>query len=606
METVMARAWKHLVSFIALVVLLLSAKADDQQKPLLKQPVAVVDPQRVFLQKQGYVAVPLLQDEKGGCFTVGCKSGAKTFRFGLDTGAENSSLDISLVKKLGLKQRNDIRTAGIDGIQKGVEVTIRELSIGDFDSRATVNTLVLNAFDYTALNADRDQRKLPRCDGNIGHSALWYSAAVIDYSTRTLYLRTPLDNLWPKIEGQWVAVNGQENGRKRQIDPKTAPRLEFKNRCFHLTDGANTYTFGLHVKPEKDHYALVFFDQANEFAKQLEYKTGGLLKVSGNQLSICIALDPAKGMPDDFKAPADSGRLFLEFRREKVVDRPAATADPLRTMLEKKGYVALPLKQEDEHGNCFIVEGKSGTETFPLLLDTGAEFSALDMSLVKKLGLKPKREITGVGTKGTLDGVEVVLRGLSIGSFDSRTTTDLFAVAAFDFTAMNTARTEHRKLRPIKGLLGHSTLEFYSAVIDYSTRTLYLRSPLSGLWPEIEGRWIATSGQKDGREVQLDPKTPARVEFKDRQIHLSDGKVSHKFGLHAKAKKDRYTLYFFDPEQELAEELNYQAGALLKVSGDKLTLCLCTDPEKAKGKLPEEFKAPADSGYVLMEFRREK
>jgi hypothetical protein len=42
------------------------------------------------------------------------------------------------------------------------------------------------------------------------------------------------------------------------------------------------------------------------------------------------------------------------------------------------------------------------------------------------------------------------------------------------------------------------------------------------------------------------------------------------------------------------------------VAGDKLTVCLAFDPAKAKGKLPVDFKAPAGSGHVLLEFRREK
>jgi len=54
--------------------------------------------------------------------------------------------------------------------------------------------------------------------------------------------------------------------------------------------------------------------------------------------------------------------------------------------------------------------------------------------------------------------------------------------------------------------------------------------------------------------------------------------------------------------------LKYEAGGLLKVSGDKLTVCLCLNPLKAKkGKeFPDDFKPPVGSGYQLMEFRREK
>ena len=370
------------------------------------------------------------------------------------------------------------------------------------------------------------------------------------------------------------------------------------------------YAFGLHVKPEVDRYTLVFFDPEKELAEELlKYDAGGLLKVSGDKLTVCLCLDPSKGkkgeeFPDDFKAGTDSGHLLLEFQREKVAGRPVAAADPLRAMLEKKGYVAVPLTAE-EGGVGFIVECKRGTETLRLLIDTGAEVSALDMSLVKKLSLKPKRKVTGVGIGGEQDGVEVSLRGLSIGDFDTRTTANAIPFAALDFTAINTALVQHRKLRPIDGLLGHIDLRDYSAVIDYSTQTLYLRRPSDVMWPEIEGRWVATGGQEDGGERKIDPKAPPRLEFEERLFDLTYGTKLYRFGLHVKPGKDHYTIGLFDPWKQFDGELDYRAGGLLKVTGDKLTVCLALDPTKAKA-MPGEFKAAANSGFLLLEFRREK
>lgn len=396
----------------------------------------------------------------------------------LDTGAADSSLDLGLVKKLGLKHEGEVNGVGIEGSRKGVKVSLCGLSIGGYDARATVDSLSVSAFDFTFTNTDRKRSKLPRIDGLLGNSTLRANFAVIDYQTRTLYLRRPL---------------------------------------------------------------------------------------------ACSSIP---------------------------------VTDPLRTMLEKKGYVAVRLVQE-EYGH-FVAECKCGSEAFRLHLDTGAEFSALDMRLVKKLGLKPQGAATGVGIGGTLEGVKVSLRGLSIGDFDMRTTTESLNVVGFDFTDVNTVLVQHLKLRPVDGVLGNSDLELCSAVIDYPTRTLYLRTPLKGLWPSIEGKWVAIAGQQEGRDVHLDPAAPVRLEFKDRQFHLSDGTTTHKFGLHVQPGKDRYTLFFFDPEQELDEKLNYQTYGLVKVAGDKLTLCLCLDPAKTKGKLPDDFKAPAGSGHLLFEFRREK
>jgi len=312
-------AWK----FVALLVayaLLVSAHAGDQTKPIADaKPAAVADPLRQMMEKKGYVAVPLKQAEEDGTFYVVCKSGTETWRMTVDTGAETSSLDTSLVKKLGLKKNEEVKTVGIEGVRTGYLTSIRGITIGAFDTRTMANALRCVALDFTVLNAERAGRKVPRIDGLLSHSSLKLTSAVIDYSTQTLYLRTPLRGLWPDIEGRWVATGGQEDGRERKIDPENPPRLEFKDRRFHLTDGTNHYKFGLHVQPGKDFHTAVFFDPDEELAKELNYKAGALLKVKDGKLTLCLCLDlvKAKEFPDDLKAPAGSGHIVLEFRREK-------------------------------------------------------------------------------------------------------------------------------------------------------------------------------------------------------------------------------------------------------------------------------------------------
>lgn len=603
----MNRAWT-LAAFVTVAAALLTAQASGQPKPPAAVP-AVADPLRTALEKRGYVAVPLSEDE-GPRFTVACRVGNKPCRLLLDTGAETSTLDAAFVKNLGLKPGGELPSVGIGGIEKGHEVSVRGLLIGDFDTRTMAHTLPLRSVDLSARNPARDRRKHERIEGVLGDGGLKLTAAVIDYPNRTLYLRTPLAGLWPEIEGRWVATGGQEDGRVRPIDPKAPPRLEFKDRRLYLTDGTKRHTFGLHVRPEADHYTLVFFDPEKELAKELKYEAGGLLKVSGGKLTVCLCLDPLKAkkgeeFPEDFKTATGSGHLLLEFQRENAAGRPLAAPDPLRTVLEKRGYVAVPLTEE-EGGWGFIVGCKCGTEAARLLLDTGAEVSALDASVVKKLGLKPGREVTGVGTGGELDGAEVSLRGLSLGDFDTRTTTDTITLAAFDFSAMNNALVQRRKARPINGLLGQAHLRSYAAVIDYAAPALYLRTPLAGLWPAVEGRWVATEGQEDGRARPIDAAAPPRLEFKNRTLQLTDGKKQYRFGVHVLPVKNGHAMWLFDPEKELAKELDYQAVGILKVVDGRLTVCLCLDLATAAKGMPDDFKAPAGSGRLVLEFRREK
>jgi len=309
----MNRTWM-LVALAAL----LSVTASGQPKPAENPP----EPNafRQLLEKKGYVAVPLTQGEADERFTVECKIGTEACRFLLDTGADRTILDTALVKKLGLKHGDAVEKVGIGGVEKGFEVTLRGMSIGTFNTRAVSGPFTLMASDLSDLNAVQDRRKLRRIDGLLGHKLLRSNSAVIDYPARTLYLCTPLNRLWPEIEGRWVASEGQEDGRVRQIDPAAPPRLEFKDRTFRLTDGNKQYLFGIHTLPVKNGHAMVFFHPEKDLAKELVYKAIGLLKVADGRLTVCLCLDNAtavKGMPEDFKAPADSGRLLLEFRREK-------------------------------------------------------------------------------------------------------------------------------------------------------------------------------------------------------------------------------------------------------------------------------------------------
>ena len=75
----------------------------------------------------------------------------------------------------------------------------------------------------------------------------------------------------------------------------------------------------MHVRVDKGGHALAFFDPAQELDKELDYKASGLLKVADGKLTVCLSLGSATntGIPDEFKAPAKSGRLLVEFRREK-------------------------------------------------------------------------------------------------------------------------------------------------------------------------------------------------------------------------------------------------------------------------------------------------
>lgn len=265
------------------------------------------------------------------------------------------------------------------------------------------------------------------------------------------------------------------------------------------------------------------------------------------------------------------------------------------------GYVAIPL-QQDEEGGCFTIECQIGAEKIIFLLDTGAERSSIDKQLAKKLGLESKGEVVAKGIEGTRTGFYTAIRGMSVGNFDTRELANEFDVAVFDFQTLQ-SKIPERKHRKIDGLLGHSAFATCSSIIDYPRKTLYLRTPLRSLWPEIEGRWTATKLTMDGKDKPYDATNPPRLRFKDRRMMISNGTDEVEYGIHVALGKDYSTLVLFPPEKEKDDTLIYTAASLLKVSGDKMTVCLSLEASKG---IPNDFKAPAGSGFMLLELKKEK
>ena len=284
---------------------------------------------------------------------------------------------------------------------------------------------------------------------------------------------------------------------------------------------------------------------------------------------------------------------------------PGGTATPLGQLLTKQGYVAVPMTKTDSD-DLFTVPCRIGGESFRMLVDTGAEFSCVSEEIIRrlKLPLGNERRFQGIG--GVALGREVVLsNGLCIGQFDTR---QMMAgnmhITSQDLSGLN-ERLIHNKQTPIGGIFGHAGLKLCSAIIDYPSRTLYLRTPLAKVWPQIEGRWVAERKEELGKSVAIDPKTPPQVEFKNRQLTIIDAGLRKSYGVHALAGRDCLILAMFDPSEELKDHMLYNFLGLMKLSNGKLTLCLGIKPKMVQeGLFP--FKTGPGGGMVLFEFQRAK
>jgi len=146
-----------------------SKAAPTPSKPPTTAPVpGLAD----FLNKQGYVAVPLerIMDDR---LCVKVEVRGKDLRLGLDTGAGHSYFDRYRVRHLGVEW-NDEDYCEIQGLD------IAGVSSGP---------LHLYTFDMTSTNRALRDMNQPEIDGLLGADVLRPLSAVIDHAGGTLYIR---------------------------------------------------------------------------------------------------------------------------------------------------------------------------------------------------------------------------------------------------------------------------------------------------------------------------------------------------------------------------------------------------------------------------------
>lgn len=156
---------------------------------------------------------------------------------------------------------------------------------------------------------------------------------------------------------------------------------------------------------------------------------------------------------------------------------PASIQDGLATVLKRNGFIDIPLDLEFHSGiTCKgLVEGKE----LNFVIDTGAPWTVLDRDWSKPLQLKrPTRpmeiDMVGIGSVGSHDVKEAQLSWLQLGGLSL---TNVY-VGIADLSAWG--MSNGGKVRPdVHGLLGAETLASGGAVIDYSSRKLWLDRRMS-------------------------------------------------------------------------------------------------------------------------------
>jgi len=140
---------------------------------------------------------------------------------------------------------------------------------------------------------------------------------VIDFGTNTLYLRPIKETLWPQLAGKWVGVAWESNGKKGRYAAGDAA-VVFKNGRVRFVTKNAAAEWGFHLYDQCDKYRVGLFDPKTDvLADGFKYASGGLLKLSGGNLTLVMERGQVRKEPTEFAAPAGSGLLLVEYERAK-------------------------------------------------------------------------------------------------------------------------------------------------------------------------------------------------------------------------------------------------------------------------------------------------
>ena len=139
-----------------------------------------------FLQSEGYRQIPLTRNLVGHFETDGTLSG-RPVRVLIDTGAGSTVVSLSLARELGMELTSEGKTGGgAGGTQLEIFKLKNALLVLD---HAVPKPKVLYAMDLSHVNAALALKHAPPVDVILGVDVFEKHAAVIDYGTRSLFLK---------------------------------------------------------------------------------------------------------------------------------------------------------------------------------------------------------------------------------------------------------------------------------------------------------------------------------------------------------------------------------------------------------------------------------
>lgn len=135
-----------------------------------------------------------------------------------------------------------------------------------------------------------------------------------------------------------------------------------------------------------------------------------------------------------------------------------------------KSYHRIPFKITKT--NHLLVNAEINGVKGKFILDTGASNSCVDFENITHFNLISSESKTKAAGAGAI-GMRTELSMANTLKMSRFTTTD-FHLVIFDLSHVNLALTQH-KAKPVQGIIGADVLIPSSAIIDYSTNSLFLK-----------------------------------------------------------------------------------------------------------------------------------
>jgi hypothetical protein len=246
---------------------------------------------------------------------VTARIGKDDLRIMLRTGQSVSAFDTAGLGKWGAIRLGKVEVDGLGG--NAEKIRLRGMTFGDYDTRQTWAVLNGCELSLAGLNALLAQQKRKPIQGMLGNLDLLNGSAVIDYGHNTLYLRPVKMTVEPQLEGKWVGVKFESDGKKGQFAPGDGA-VEFKEGRLRFITKEGTTEYGYHLRDMGDRYRFGLFDpKADELADMFQYSSVGALKMTGGTLTLVMEQGKARKEPTEFAAPAGSGLLLVEYGRPK-------------------------------------------------------------------------------------------------------------------------------------------------------------------------------------------------------------------------------------------------------------------------------------------------